>query len=448
MGDEDRANALVAVIGAGPAGLYAARYLADEGCHVVLINRDIKPGGLAEYGIYPNKLKMKNGLRRQFRSILDSPHISYFGNLRVNEAGPVTLGDLRELHFDLILVTVGAQGTKWLGLPGEELRQVYHAKDLVYHYNHLPPFSQRDYDIGQRIVCIGVGNVMLDVANWTVRDLGVDEVTAVARRGPAEVKFTKKEWQIVAANLDRGDFDREFARCTPVMEKCGQDVEAALEYILSGLERAYEPVSDTRFKFRFLMSPSRIVGDDEGNVTGLEVEDTTLEPRNGGTKAVKLGSTRTLECDTVIFCIGDRVDESFGLPVQWNEFAKHPEPRFPVEGLSYEAYDPEAEEPLDDVFLAGWSREASSGLVGAARKDGENGAKAVLQYLEAHDVRRSEVDLEPLESFLKGRVTEPLVRKPDVERLFEAEAQEAERRGVEEFKFDSNDEMLEALSLA
>ena len=58
---------LVAVIGAGPAGIFAARQLASEGAHVVLFNRDIKPGGLAEYGIYPAKHKMKEGLRRQFR---------------------------------------------------------------------------------------------------------------------------------------------------------------------------------------------------------------------------------------------------------------------------------------------------------------------------------------------------------------------------------------------
>ena len=78
----------VAVVGAGPAGLYASKQLADEGIQVVLLNRDIKPGGLAEYGIYKDKHKMKAGLRKQFRRILDNPVITYFGN--------VTVGD--ELH--------------------------------------------------------------------------------------------------------------------------------------------------------------------------------------------------------------------------------------------------------------------------------------------------------------------------------------------------------------
>jgi ferredoxin--NADP+ reductase len=100
------------------------------------------------------------------------------------------------------LVTAGAQGTKWLGLPGEDLFGVYHAKDLVYHYNRLPPFSVRKYAIGERVALIGVGNVMMDIAHWLVRDLKVKEVVAVARRGPAEVKFTKKEMEFITANLD------------------------------------------------------------------------------------------------------------------------------------------------------------------------------------------------------------------------------------------------------
>ena len=60
----------VAVIGAGPAGLFGARELANQGVHVALFNRDIKPGGLAEYGIYLEKHTMKEGLRKQFRQAL------------------------------------------------------------------------------------------------------------------------------------------------------------------------------------------------------------------------------------------------------------------------------------------------------------------------------------------------------------------------------------------
>ena len=74
---------VVAVIGAGPACLFATRALAAQGCRVVLLNRDIKPGGLAEYGIFLNKYKMKGGLRRQFQKILGDPRVTYLGHVTV-----------------------------------------------------------------------------------------------------------------------------------------------------------------------------------------------------------------------------------------------------------------------------------------------------------------------------------------------------------------------------
>src|SRR5512139_979332 len=98
---------MVAVIGAGPAGLYAARKLAEGGVRVVLFNRDIKAGGLAEYGIYPDKLKMKLGLRHQFKQILASPMIDYFGNVTVCCGGNIVLDDLLESGFHAVLVATG-----------------------------------------------------------------------------------------------------------------------------------------------------------------------------------------------------------------------------------------------------------------------------------------------------------------------------------------------------
>ncbi len=288
--EEDQVNSgneagnLVAVVGAGPAGIYASKQLADAGVRVVLLNRDIKPGGLAEYGIYHDKYKMKEGLRKQFRQILANPNIHYFGNVTVGAAGTLSLQDLRDLGCQAILVTVGAQGTKWLGLPGEELQGVYHAKDIVYHYNQLPPFSQEEFHIGRRAALIGVGNVMVDVAHWLVRDLKIDEVVAVARRGPAEVKFTKKEMESVVANLDVPALDAEIARVAPLMLDVGQDPTQARDFILSAQAKGEPATSDTVLRFEFLSSPTAIVDDGHGRVGGLEVEDTKLVPRNGDTR--------------------------------------------------------------------------------------------------------------------------------------------------------------------
>lgn len=447
---EGQSQSIVAVIGAGPAGLYAARQFANRNFPVALLNRDIKPGGLAEYGIYYDKHKMKEGLRKQFRQILAEERITYYGNVTIGQQGDLSLEALKAMGFQATLVTVGAQGTKWLGLPGEDLTGVYHAKDLVYHYNQLPPFSQQEFAIGQRVALIGVGNVMMDIAHWLVRDLQVEEVIAVARRGPAEVKFTRQEMENVGNNLDIAALDAELARATPVMRAINQDIQAARDFILAGIPKALPRISETRFYFDFLASPTRILGDEHGRVTGLEVEDTSLELRpDGDTKTKRLGSTRVLDVDTVVFCIGDRVDETFGLPVEWNEFVKHPEPRYPIDGNSYEAYDPEAKAAIEGVFVAGWSRKASDGLVGVARKDGETGAKAVMQYLQS--LRESapagpkpSAVLQRLEQHLK-QLPHPVVSKQDWQRLEAIEKQIAEQQGLEIFKFSSNEQMLEAL---
>src|SRR5262249_35818109 len=160
----------------------------------------------------------KEGLRKQFRQLLAMPQIEYWGNVTIGQDADLTLEALRSYGFQAVLVTVGAQGTKWLGLPGEELRGVYHAKDLVYHYNRLPPYSQQAFPIGRRVAIIGVGNVMLDISHWLIRDLKVDEVVAVARRGAAEVKFDKAEMEYVAANLDVQALDAELERVRGRME--------------------------------------------------------------------------------------------------------------------------------------------------------------------------------------------------------------------------------------
>ena len=446
MESQSLANYSIAVIGAGPAGLYAARVLAEQGALVVLFNRDIKPGGLAEYGIYFDKVKMKEGLRKQFQQILEMPSVHYFGNVVIGKEADISLDEIRTMGFDAILVTAGAQGTKWLGIPGENIpKGVYHAKDIVYHYNKLPPFSQKEIYIGRRVAVVGVGNVMTDIARWLIRTKKVDEVIAVARRGPAEVKFDKKEMEYIIANLDLDALDEEIRRAKPIMLAIGQDPDEARANILAALPRAVEPVSKTRFRFDFLAAPTRILGEDKGYVTGLEVEDTTLVKVNNDTRAKLLGSRRNLYVDTVIFCIGDKVDERFGLPVQWNEFVKNPNPQFPVEDISYEAFDPDAGKPIEGVFVAGWSREASHGLVGVARKDGERCAKAVMQFLETLTPKDNPSDLlQKVQNRLQS-LGKPIVTQTHLPLLTAAEKAKAAELGVEDFKFATNDEMLQVM---
>ncbi len=449
--DEGRlGDAGVLVIGAGPAGDFTAQHLASHGISVILLNRDLRPGGLAEYGIYHSKHRIKATLRTQFQKILQMDQVSYYGNVHVGEDGDLTLAQLREMGFGAIVVAVGAQGTKWLGLPGESLHGVYHAKDLIYSYNGLPPYSQLRFDIGRRVALIGVGNVMADIAHWLVRDLQVDDVIAVARRGPAEVKFTRQELEYVAANLDVASLEDEIARVSARMEAVGQDPRAAREFLLSALPRAVPASSSTRLRFRFLSSPRRMLegdtDDGTGHVATLEVEDTELVPDSTDqTKARSLGTTQTLDVDTVIFCIGDCVSERFGLPVQWSSFVKHPAPRYPVGGISYEAYDPYVGAAVEGVFVVGWARQSSYGQVALARKDARGCAEAVMNYLADHTpVVPMETARDALLTRL-GQMGKPFVTVEDALRLAQIEAQEAAERNDPGFRYTSNEEMLAVL---
>lgn len=445
----------IAIVGAGPAALYAAQKLDKEGHRVAIVNRDIKHGGLAEFGIYPNKYKMKTGLRRMFKRILDSENVRYFGNVLVGDDGAIDLDDLRELGFDAVIVAVGAQGTKWLGLPGEELGQVYHAKDLVYHYNGLPPFSEQQFPIGDDVCIVGIGNVCLDIVHWLVIEKKVATVTAVARRGPAERAYTEKEMKIVSGALDVEQVRGNVEAHASAFEAVGQDVDTLVEEVVQHADLPLEEESPTRFQIRFLRSPVRIEGTTGGEVTGLVCEKTRLALRDDGTtKSEGLDEFETLSCDTVVFAIGDSIEPSIGLPLEprWKStFCTVPEPwEGEPERDRYMVYDPEAGEPIWDCFVVGWARKASDGLVGKARADAVHGCDEVLAYLRGDfeqapgQPRAYDEIVADLAGLLDDRGVE-FVTWDGVLRLLEVETEIAEERGLPEFKFTTNDEMLHCI---
>ncbi len=444
----DSKTHLVAVVGAGPAGLFAAKRFADAGHRTFLLNRDIKPGGLAEYGIFPTKHAMKEGLRKQFRRILETPTLSYFGNLRVGGDGDLSVEELRALGFSAVVVAAGAQGTKSLGIPGEEGEGVFHAKDLVYHYNGLPPFSLRAFAIGRRCAVVGIGNVMIDVANYLVHFKHVEEMVAVARRGPAERAYDRKEMKYVSANLDRAGVGAEMDRIADRLRSVGQDPSALLAALLEDTPEGAVPEGPTRIRFRFLASPMRVLRDGAGTVTGLEVEENLLVAKGDTTAAKGTGKTEVLPVDTVIFAIGDRVDPSLGLPYADGTFTTNPVPRGGDPDPSrYEVYDPAEKRVLDGLFVVGWSRKASDGLVGKARQDGESGAKVVLAYLAGRPGLEARV-AEEAAAGVDRRIRERFPRAVPKDRILLLEAEEREeaaRRGVPFFKWPRNEEMLAAI---
>src|SRR5215212_2326450 len=88
---------VIIVAGAGPAGMAVSNMLAKAGHEVIILNRDIKFGGLAEYGIFPAKLKLRGGLKKQYWEMLSQPNVHYFGNVAIGKGKDLTVEDLREI---------------------------------------------------------------------------------------------------------------------------------------------------------------------------------------------------------------------------------------------------------------------------------------------------------------------------------------------------------------
>lgn len=447
---EQNSGHLVVVVGAGPAGIYGARKLAEAGHQVVIINRDIKPGGLVEYGIYWNKHKMKEGIRAQFRKILADPRVHYVGNVKIGEGADLTLNELRNvLKPAALIVAAGAQGTKSLGLKGEEAQGVFHAKDLVYHYNGLPPFSQQQFPIGQRVAIIGIGNVMVDIAHWLVHDLKTPEVIAVARRGPAQRAYTDNEIKAVAANIDQAAFQEELNRCAPHIHLDSEGLNKLHKELTKYCnEPGKEGESPTKLTFRYLSAPTEILADETGRVCALRMEDTTLMPKGDDFSARGLATYHDLAVDTVIFAVGDRVDEKLGLPFDGSVYVKNtlPDPDNPGDE-AYQVFDPQAGQRIADTFVIGWSRQASDGLVGKAKQDGERGINVVNRFLAlatSGTAEDTESKLNALRQLLAERGV-CTVDYADVQKLESVEKQEAANRGLEFYKFSANDVMLKTL---
>ena len=244
----------IAVIGAGPAGMSCAYYLANKGYPVTVFDRNPVPGGMLTLGI-PNFRLEKDVLNAEI-DILREMGVEFRCGVEVGK--DITIEQLRAQGYKGFYVAIGAQKSARLGVAGEELTGVYGGVDFLRAVN-----LGEQPAVGKRCAVIGGGNVAMDVCRSAVR-LGADETYVLYRRSEAELPADPEE------------------------------VREAME---EGVQ------------FRFLTAPVEILGED-GKVTGIRVERMALgEPdEKGRRKPVGTGEFETIALDSVIGAIGQTVD--------------------------------------------------------------------------------------------------------------------------------------------
>jgi len=440
---------VIILVGAGPAGMAVASSLAKAGHEVIILNRDIKFGGLAEYGIFPSKLKLRGGLKKQYWELLERPNVHYFGNVSIGNGKDLTVEEVRNLGASAVVFSIGAQGTKAIGVEGDSAQGVFHAKDVVYHFNRLPGFGDRPFDMGKHVAIIGAGDVMVDISHWLIRYKKVERVTAIVRRGPAERKYNPKEIRAVCANMEVDGIAKEVVRIKDRLAAVGQKANEVLKALTDEFTKCEPKVSDTKMGFKFLASPKRILVDGNNRVRGLEMEDNKLDPKGEDTVAVGLKQYYEFPCDAVIFAVGDKVDETVGLPYKSGMFVTNPNKTGnDPDDAFFQAYDETTGKIVDGVFLAGWARKASEGLVGIAKRDGDWCAEVVNRYLATKTSGShsgAKVVLDKLASILKAHKSHPV----DLRGLRVLESREKSHQGatdcIGEFKYASNQDMIELI---
>ncbi|MEO6965078.1 MAG: hypothetical protein ABI076_04175, partial [Acidobacteriaceae bacterium] len=226
---------------------------------------------------------------------------------------------------------------------------------------------------------------------------------------------------------------------------CNQDlsVENLCGSTFPFLKKSFPESVRPKLTFRFLSSPKEIIAGPDGRIKQLVVTENALALRSdGSTSARATEKTAVLDVDTLIFAIGDKHDPTVGLPMGPDGYATKPAVESSLEPM-YEAWDPAINASLHGIYVAGWARRASTGLVGVARHDGEGGAKKVLDYLHDQPDNSTLSDDQILAAIQAKGVTP--VTKQDLEILARVEEQQAQERNLASFKYSDDESMLQAI---
>lgn len=380
----------VAVIGAGPAGFFAAEALLKHpNVKVDLFERLPAPYGLVRYGVAPDHQKIKS-VEAGFAKVGSDPRVRYFGNVALGR--DLSTEELLE-HYDQIVYAMGCEAPQRLGIPGEHLPGVHTALEMVSWYNGHPDYvdSKIRLDVTD-VVVVGAGDVSMDLsrllastpAELAVTDMApgalaafgekrVRRVHLVIRRGPAQAGFAHKELQAV---LDRDDVmiscDRELLELTlsdPELPKAQRGKLSAL------LERSRSDApKPIEVRFHFLRSPVEFVERDE-RLVALRVEKSRLEAAaDGSTVARGTGEFEELPCGLALLAVGYRGSETTGVRLD------------PRSGLV-----PNVEGQLLRVdgspdprcFVVGWLKRGPQGVIGTNKGDAKATVARMLENLPA-----------------------------------------------------------------
>ena len=378
----------VAVVGAGPAGIYAAEALTRQSevpVAVDLIDRLPTPFGLVRHGIAPDHPKMR-AIRDTLHRTLDDPLVRFVGNVEVGV--DITLEELRGA-VDAVIYTYGASIDRHLGIDGEDLPGSLAATDLVAWYCGHPDADRAKVEAALRgvrsVVVVGVGNVALDVARVLARTADelepsempqhvldvlaatpVEEVTIVGRRGPAQATFTTQELrelgELAGATVLVDPADLELDPGSEERAAADRNVSRNLAVLRGWVDHEPEP-GRAQLRLRFFTRPVRLLG--EERVNGVEVERTAVD---GDGRAMGTGELDVLPADLVVRSVGYRGLPLPGLPVdERTGTVPHEEGRVLRDGRT-----------SPGEYVAGWIKRGPSGVVGHNKHDARETVASLL----------------------------------------------------------------------
>ena len=366
----------VAVIGSGPAGIYASDLLMKSGrtVEIDLFEQMPAPFGLIRYGVAPDHPRIK-GIVNSLHAVMEKPNIRFLGNIEVGTT--ITVEKLHE-YYDAIVFATGAVADRDLDIPGQNLNGSYGAADFVGFYDGNPRFHRTWNLTATHIAIIGVGNVALDISRIlakTANELHTTEIPdnvyqtlktnqathihIFGRRGPAQAKFTPLELKeldhspSINVVVDPEDIDYDEASIAARRASKSQDLvcQTLEQYAMREPKDAPHTLHIHLFE-----NPVEILGKD-GNVVGLRTERMELD----GTGHVQgTGKFTEWPVQAVYRAVGYRSEAITAVPFD------HGTAVIPNDGGH--VVDP-AGEIVPGVYVTGWIKRGPVGLIGNTKSD-------------------------------------------------------------------------------